>query len=161
MRYFLDTEFFEDGYKRIDLISIGLVCEDGREFYAVATDGWEPVLCSEWLHENVLPHLGGPWMSREQIKQKVTDFVGHYGQTDKIEFWGYYSDYDWVLFCQLFGRMIDLPKFFPMFCRDIKQTAVELGNPQLPKQEGKEHNALDDARHIKQMHEFLLKLKAR
>lgn len=32
-RYFYDTEFIEDG-KTIDLISIGVVCEDGREFYA-------------------------------------------------------------------------------------------------------------------------------
>ncbi len=30
MRYFLDTEFYEDG-KTIDLISIGIVAEDGRE----------------------------------------------------------------------------------------------------------------------------------
>jgi hypothetical protein len=30
MRYWLDTEFIEDG-KTIDLISIGIVAEDGRE----------------------------------------------------------------------------------------------------------------------------------
>ena len=34
MRYYLDTEFIEDG-KTIDLISIGLVSEDGREYYAI------------------------------------------------------------------------------------------------------------------------------
>lgn len=33
MKYFLDTEFHEDG-KTIDLISIGIVAEDGREYYA-------------------------------------------------------------------------------------------------------------------------------
>ena len=38
-----------------------------------------------------------------------------------IEFYGYYSDYDWVVFCQLFGRMMDLPKEFPMYCKDLKQ----------------------------------------
>ena len=32
MRYFLDTEFIEDG-KTIDLLSIGIVAEDGRELY--------------------------------------------------------------------------------------------------------------------------------
>ena len=31
-KYFLDTEFIEDG-KTIDLISLGIVCEDGRELY--------------------------------------------------------------------------------------------------------------------------------
>lgn len=31
MRYFYDTEFIEDGHT-IELISIGVVAEDGREY---------------------------------------------------------------------------------------------------------------------------------
>lgn len=42
-----------------------------------------------------------------------------------IEFYGYFSDYDWVVFCSLFGRMIALPKKFPMYCRDLKQMLDE------------------------------------
>jgi hypothetical protein len=42
------------------------------------------------------------------------------------EFYGYYSDYDWVVFCWLFGRMNDLPKGFPMYCRDLKQMLDEV-----------------------------------
>lgn len=46
MRYYLDTEFLEGTQKSffckskptIDLISIGLVCEDGREYYAISKD---------------------------------------------------------------------------------------------------------------------------
>lgn len=37
------------------------------------------------------------------------------------EFWGYYGDYDWVVFCSLFGKMINLPQGFPMYLRDLKQ----------------------------------------
>lgn len=37
------------------------------------------------------------------------------------EFYAYYADYDWVVFCWLFGRMIDLPKGFPKYCKDLKQ----------------------------------------
>ena len=33
MKYFYDTEFLEDGHT-FDLISIGIVAEDGREYYA-------------------------------------------------------------------------------------------------------------------------------
>jgi len=40
---------------------------------------------------------------------------------DFSEFYAYYADYDWVVFCQLFGTMIDLPKGFPMYCIDLKQ----------------------------------------
>ena len=37
MRYFYDTEFIENG-RTIELISIGVVAEDGREFYAISTE---------------------------------------------------------------------------------------------------------------------------
>lgn len=46
MKYFLDTEFLEGTQKKwfgqtkptIDLISIGIVSEDGREYYAISKD---------------------------------------------------------------------------------------------------------------------------
>jgi hypothetical protein len=37
VKYFYDCEFLEDG-KTIDFISIGIVAEDGREFYAVSNE---------------------------------------------------------------------------------------------------------------------------
>jgi hypothetical protein len=39
-KYFFDTEFDEDG-KTIELISIGIKCADGREYYAVSRE-FEP-----------------------------------------------------------------------------------------------------------------------
>jgi hypothetical protein len=80
--------------------------------------------------------------TRAEIAAEVFAFCS----VDKPEFWAYYADYDWVVFCQLFGRMIDLPKGWPMYCRDIKQLADSLRNPALPVQEGNEHDALQDAR---------------
>jgi hypothetical protein len=44
---------------------------------------------------------------------------------DYPEFYAYYADYDWVAFCWLFGRMIDLPKGFPKYCIDLKQMMDE------------------------------------
>jgi hypothetical protein len=81
-----------------------------------------------------------------QIAEGISTFTIKTPESQKPEFWGYYADYDWVVFCQLFGTMIDLPKRFPMYCRDIKQWCDSLGNPKLPKQESTEHNALEDAR---------------
>jgi hypothetical protein len=60
------------------------------------------------------------------------------------EFWAYYADYDWVALCQLYGTMMDLPKGWPMYCRDLKQVADERGAT-LPPQQGTEHHALADA----------------
>ncbi|MGH3782429.1 MAG: polyadenylate-specific 3'-exoribonuclease AS, partial [Pseudonocardiaceae bacterium] len=37
MRFFYDCEFIEDGVT-IELISIGVVDEQGREYYAVSTE---------------------------------------------------------------------------------------------------------------------------
>lgn len=172
-KFFIDTEFIEDG-KTIDLISIGIVCEDGREYYALCTEV-DVRRASEWVKENVLPHLpprpenvnfSDPsispnikesalkWKSRQRIAQEIVSFVSHDGSSDPV-FWAYYADYDWVAFCQVFGKMMDLPEGFPMYCLDIKQECDRLGNPRLPDQKEGEHNALEDARWNKKAWEFL------
>lgn len=55
MRYFYDTEFIEDG-ATITLVSIGIVAEDGREYYAVSTD-FDGARANHWVRENVLAKL--------------------------------------------------------------------------------------------------------
>lgn len=88
-RFFIDTEFIESGPNRpIELLSIALVAEDGREFYAVNSDA---VLANanEWVRENVIPHLGGPRLSLADIRGSILRFIGDV----KPEFWGYYADY--------------------------------------------------------------------
>jgi len=137
MKYFLDTEFIEDG-KTIDLLSIGIVAEDGRTYYAESSE-CDLTRASDWVKENVLPHLLGEKKTRKQIAEDIISFA-----RINPEFWGYYADYDWVALCQLYGRMIDLPKGWPMYCRDLKQLLDERGNPKMPKPL-KEHNALSDA----------------
>lgn len=158
MRYFLDTEFIEDG-NTIDLISIGIVAEDGREFYReVVIDQIPWDRADPWVLENVKPHLlASPTVIRPKsiIAQELLDFIDH----DKPEFWAYYADYDWVVLCQLYGRMIDLPKGWPMFCMDLKQLAVMMGNPMLPKQQDTEHHALSDARWNRDTFWYLMKLE--
>lgn len=167
MRYWLDTEFIEDG-KTIDLISIGIVAEDGRELYLCNSD-CKLRRASQWVKDNVIRHLPprypihemSPrqrsesfwWRSRREIAGLVKLFLAVGAGTPEI--WGYYADYDWVAVAQLYGTMMDLPPFFPMFCMDIKQWAVQLGNPDLPEQKSTEHHALADARWNKEAWEFL------
>lgn len=149
-RIWFDTEFIEDG-KTIDLISIGMVRSDGATYYA-ETDQWIPGKASQWVKDNVLVHLkGGDCIKpRDVIAREIVEFVG-----EKPEFWAYYADYDWVALCQLYGTMMQLPDGWPMFCRDIKQRCVDLGNPKLPEQTGAEHHALVDALWNKRAWEFL------
>lgn len=148
MRIFLDTEFIENG-KTIELLSIGLVREDGAELYLENAEA-DLSQASPWVRAHVLPHLyrgeelqlsRGPRRTRAEIAQAMLAFVGA-----EPEFWGYYADYDWVVVCQLYGTMMDLPKGWPMFCRDLQQLVLERGNPTLPGQTGDDHHALNDAR---------------
>lgn len=153
MDYFIDFEFLEDGHT-IDPISLGMVAGDGRELYIqfIHDPDFDSRL-TPWLRENVLPHLAPePWFTKEDARQAILDFVG---DDSAIRFWGYYADYDWVALCQVFGTMMDLPKGWPMYCRDIKQLCDDLGNPPLPEQGKDEHHALADARWNRQAWEFL------
>lgn len=214
MKYFLDTEFVEGtqaktflGFKigetkpTIDLISIGIVAEDGREYYAISKDfnlkeAWNRYqqgnqyrngewIKEYWLRENVLYPIFvelfkkenqytwdsdygniGNFMHHMERSGKAFDIferlITRYGKTNKeiaieiqkfvcdlegkkagyipdpkkitndyflprsafyikVEFYADYCSYDWVVFCWLFGKMIDLPKGFPMYCNDIQQ----------------------------------------
>jgi hypothetical protein len=159
VRYFIDTEFYEDG-STIDLISIGLVAQDGREMYLVNREARLDRV-SDWVRSNVLPSLprysDAGWVTRSQIADAVNVFIGHEVlASGKPEFWGYYADYDWVALCQLYGTMMQLPKHFPMFCMDLKQLSVMKGNPKHPKQIASEHNALNDARWNADLYRFLM-----
>ncbi len=178
----------------IDLISIGIYAEDGRTYYAISNefnpkdaDQWvkDNVLkqieidffqkestYAKTYHPRVLTlknFIKWNGKSNKQVVQEIIHFTNpdlflHNTAEPNLEFYGYYSDYDWVLFCSLFGRMIDLPKGFPMYCRDLKQMfdekQKEAGNQDLksfldyPKQTS-EHNALADAKWNFELYKFL------
>jgi 3' exoribonuclease, RNase T-like len=101
------------------------------------------------------------------------------------EFYAYFADYDWVAFCWLFGKMNDLPKGFPHYCQDIQQMKDELwekvlssemlmarfmirnvkhinDHPNYPKQDpAKQHHALEDAKHDRELYNFLIGLNVK
>ncbi len=284
MKYFIDTEFLEGSQKEkfpislfrkqtpntIDLISIGIVAEYGREYYAISKDfnleeAWNRFQMDEeydgsgkllqdkkkvyWLRDNVLKPIWRDLFktyqltndvysnkasnffiqdvdsgyfdkhfsfkslksllklygkTNKQIAKDIKDFTNiayftiETGKTrevpilgkvpvyewlkDKPEFYAYYADYDWVVFCWLFGKMMDLPKGFPMYCKDLKQIldtkiqnalfstrlkcdistndTLEIklkklkNHPDYPKQQNN-HNAIEDARWNKKLFDFL------
>lgn len=179
MRVWYDTEFIEDG-STIELISIGMVAEDGHELYAVAEeidDGklYGRIRRHDWLMAHVVPHLplrgelrppgfgdlptfnldmdDNRIMPRRMIRNAVRDFL--LSRLDQLELWAWYAAYDHVALAQLFGPMIHLPKGVPMYTHDLKQEVDRLGNPELPKQTSAEHNALADARWVRDAHLWL------
>lgn len=145
MKYFIDTEFIEYP-NTIQLISIGIKCEDGRAFYAESwAIDWSKA--SGWVIDNVKPHLLGipeVIMDNNQMRKAILEFIGN----DTPEFWGYYADYDWAVFSWIFGRMVDLPKNFPMFCYDLRQWLNHKGLYDIKQPDDAPHNALLDAEWI-------------
>ena len=175
-KYFLDTEFIERPGS-IQLISIGIVDEHGSTFYAENTS-FDEREADDWVRENVLSklrwwgnpngnkgfcnasvHNAGTKFSRHEVFGTISlirDTLLYYlGDDPSPEFWGYFAEYDWVIFRSIFGKMIDLPKGFPMYCRDLKQALDESGKDKIPDPEG-EHNALVDAIWNKALYEHLM-----
>ncbi|QUR67979.1 polyadenylate-specific 3'-exoribonuclease AS [Mycobacterium spongiae] len=154
MRYFYDTEFIEDG-RTIDLISIGVVAEDDREYYAVSTE-FDPERAGAWVRSHVLPKLPPPashlWRSRRQIRRDLEEFFGIEGDDsiadpmEPIELWAWVGAYDHVALCQLWGPMPALPRAMPRFTRELRQLWEDRGRPRMPPRSRSAHDALVDAR---------------
>jgi hypothetical protein len=186
----------------IEMISIGLVKSSGETYYAI-NKNFKLSRCNEWVRKNVISKLPSKYLI-EEIEQDDPDTgFGHgklvlnplYKTTEEIKadiikfagihpvFKAYYADYDWVVFCTMFGTMMDLPEGFPMYCRDLKKSLDErvsfmetwydkTGVPDIfqskldrikkhqdyPKQhEDDEHTALSDAQWNKRLDEFMHK----
>lgn len=138
MKVWFDTEFIDTG-AAIHLLSVGMVREDGAEYYA--EDAGAPLgMACPWVRENVLPKLTGASKPRHWIADDVKAFVG-----EAPDFWAWYGAHDWVVLTQLYGRMISAPESWPMFVRDLAPIFHDAGEPVLPENPG-EHNALVDAR---------------
>ncbi|HET6529153.1 MAG TPA: polyadenylate-specific 3'-exoribonuclease AS [Actinoplanes sp.] len=146
MRFFYDCEFVEDG-QTVDLVSIGMVDETGREFYAVSTE-FDGSRAIPWVRRHVLDKLPSPadkvWKSRDRIRDELHAFLTAAG--GPIELWAWYAAYDHVALAQLWGAMPGLPREIPRFTHELAQRWEDAGRPPLPPGTAR-HDALADARH--------------
>ncbi len=161
-RYFLDTEFREHKDEGnihrtvVDLISIAIVSSDGREYYAQSAEFLEHGKPTPWLEEHVIPYLTNEWKECDTIRNEIEPFmdVEAFG---KPELWAWCGTYDHFALCQLFGGFMQVPSGWPHYIKDIQYILDERGiaDEDLPQQEGTAHNALEDAKHIECLWEFL------
>lgn len=145
-KVFYDTEFIDDG-STIELISIGMVADNGDEYYAINAElSLTRLLRIPWHMQNTVPSLpigtvGDnqiEWVqdhpdsklikSRLTIRQEVLKFIYDHmdiagiSVNDNIELWAWYGAYDHVVLAQLWGPMVNLPSStVPMFTCDFKQ----------------------------------------
>ncbi|TYK74121.1 hypothetical protein FSY45_19970 [Comamonas sp. Z1] len=152
MLIFLDTEFTR--LDRPDLISIALIAEDGREFYAERTD-YDPRQCSEFVRAHVLPLLGrveGSGSTRMELTNRLRTWIAQFSEPAIYVF---DSPKDWhLLAVAMLGRPQKNPpgdfgkqRFLDssVFTHEaFKKASNSSYSPDLP-----EHHALADARALR------------
>lgn len=179
MRIYFDTEF-TGLHKDTTLVSIGLISENGKTFYAELTD-YDKTQCDKWITENVIDNL---LLTRKKRSGNNADqdFIGtkRYVSKQLREWLQQFSEvqlvsdvchYDMVLFIDLFGNAFDLPKHVSPCCYDINQDiakwlkisqskAFDLSRERIVSLKGnlpsgRKHNALYDAKVIKEIYDII------
>lgn len=148
MRFWYDTEFLERGAGQpIIPISLGIVREDGEKLYLIAGEApLEEIYDHEWLRNNVLKWLpvtihsdterpggGGPLVEWDEDRYSYTEHVFARGEWQvrleeffgdgglDVELWADFPSYDHVVLAQVWGRMVDLPKWMPQRTNCVSQ----------------------------------------
>jgi 3' exoribonuclease, RNase T-like len=160
MNYFLDTEFIaQDQY--LDLVSIGIVAEDGRELYCENSEA-DLSKAGTWVKANVIPKLWAASSFKKSLVGSWTNGQGRGGYFDRKTiareirrfayddaiFWANNGAFDWTLLVQLFGTMGELPDAWTTkYIRELKMLPLAGVIPE--QNPGTEHHALFDARYDK------------
>ena len=145
MKIFFDTEFL-DVDKDILLLSLGMVREDGKTYYAELHE-CDRSLANECVKLNVFPHLTGPIKFKDQVCSDLLEFCG-----EEAEFWAYgIPDLDYNLVMRLF--MWSIPKGWSRGAFDVMSIFKTSSFINPPTQTTIPHNALNDALWVKEIYE--------
>jgi hypothetical protein len=146
VRYFFDTEFeVANNGRPTALISIGVVSEEGKAYYA-ENENWDSRGANDFVKEHVVPNLWGG-TALKPLSRIRHDLMMFTQNDDEAQFWGYYAAYDWVFMCMLFGGFFELPSNWRKVVYELDQWMAMWGIPRdrWPEQQGTEHHALNDA----------------
>ena len=179
VKIFFDTEF-TGLHQNTTLISIGLISECGKTFYAELTD-YDKTQVDDWIKENVINNLkykGNPpsetfiinnendvecYGNKEHLMRCLKKWLLEF---DKIEIWSDCLSYDWVLFCNIFGHAFNIPEnvyYIPLdICTLFKIKGID---PDISREEYsgitegiQKHNAMFDAKIIKTCYDKLISI---
>lgn len=178
MNLFFDCEF--TGLRKdTTLISLGIVSEDGKKFYAEFTD-YDEKQCDEWIKKNVIGHLilgdenivtakNGDVFIRDNRKGIRIALLNWIRRDAVLQFVSDVCYYDFVLLIDLLtgGKTaLDLPSNISSVCHDINSDiakhygisdieAFDKSREEIVSElcghevDGTKHNALYDAEVIK------------
>jgi len=170
MKIFFDTEF-TGLHQNTTLISIGLISEDNRTFYAEFID-YDKSQVDNWIEKNVISNLlinfpldteRSCFEMRGNTKSVKKELETWFLEFDQVELWSDCLAYDWVLFNQIWGHAFNIPKnvyYIPFdICTMFKLKGID---PNINREEfaemttdAQKHNALWDAKVIKACYQKL------
>ena len=171
-KLFFDTEF-TGLHQKTTLISIGIISDCGKTFYAELTD-YDKEQINDWLEQNVIVNLYltendnaaflDKWLIKGDTKTVKEALTAWIAQFEQVEIWSDCLSYDWVLFNQIFGHAFSIPKnvyYIPFdICTLFKVKGID---PDINREQYSEmvqgnlkHNALWDAKVIKSCYEKLI-----
>lgn len=142
MNVFIDCEF--NGFGG-DLLSMALVADDGEEFYEVRSLEKDREYV-RWVADNVVPHLNKDPVNREVFQSRLWQFINQYSEVHLIADWPDDIKYFCMELIVTPGVCINTPSKLTMeINRQLSSTSSVIL-----------HNALEDARAIKQNYDELL-----
>ena len=180
VKIFFDTEF-TGLHQNTSLISIGLISEDKKIFYAELTD-YDKQQITDWLKTNVINNLILGWLENNTyediddrylvrgdvqfVRKHLTDWLS---QFQNVEMWSDCLAYDWVLFNNIFGNAFNIPNnvyYIPFdICTLFKIKNVDpdisrekFAFPNTDNIKFLRHNALSDAQAIYNCYYKLMEL---
>lgn len=175
MKVFFDTEFTS---LRPDttLMSIGLVSDDNKEFYAELTD-YDENQVEDWVREHVIGNfmfndfdpfvneLGSVTLVKGNTGEVERQLTAWLSQYDNVKLWSDCCHYDMVLFQGIFGGAFSVPEHVLYIPFDICTVMEMVGiDPDISREafidepiEGIKHNALYDAKVIRACYDKLRK----
>lgn len=160
-------------HQNTTLISLGIVSDCGKTFYAEYTD-YNEDQCDNWIKDNVIKNL---YLKETEVdysldkcrikghSQDVRLMLEHWlEQFNEIEIWSDCLAYDWVLFCQIFGGAFCIPNKIFYIPFDLSTAFKMKGiDPDINREEYSglkdgaiKHNALWDALVIQACYDKLM-----
>ena len=175
MKLFYKVIFVERGRDiPMQLVSIGMVREDGTSLYLVNEESLSNVARHPWLSVTAWPRLparmdpGGilEWdrdhqehkhvVALDRLIDRVREFIT---ETPQAELWAWYGCFDHVVLTQLFGPLAENPAGIPMYTRELCAFWEDQESPDIPA-EPADHHALDDARWARSVYLWITDPKA-
>jgi hypothetical protein len=171
-----EVVFFDGEFSSLDpyvgeLVSIGVVKEDGEELYMELLYDGE---YSDWMKENLVHTLTGPKVSRQEARDALRGFVGE----GKPHVCAFVNHFDTVYLAKLFsedtregettlGPFHWMPIDFATMLQTYGYDPEQYGNKDFLDELGVDtttfshtHNALDDARLLREVYKAVSSRKS-